>query len=97
MPMSGAEFFFDTNVILYLLSADPATADRAEELLAIGGVISVQVLNAFAAIAFRKLVGSQAREHPLSGRIDSYQSNPKTCLLHWPQSGDACEWRESRP
>lgn len=53
--MSGAEFFFDTNVILYLLSADAAKADRAEELLAIGGIISGQVLNEFAAVASRKL------------------------------------------
>lgn len=53
--MSGAEFFFDTNVILHLLSADTAKADRAEELLAIGGIISVQVLNEFAAVASRKL------------------------------------------
>lgn len=53
--MSGAEAFFDTNVILYLLSADGAKADRAEELLAIGGVISVQVLNEFASVASRKL------------------------------------------
>ena len=53
--MSGGEDFFDTNVVLYLLSADPAKADRAEELLAMGGTISVQVLNEFAAVALRKL------------------------------------------
>ncbi len=53
--MSGAEAFFDTNVVLYLLSADDAKADRAEELLAIGGIISVQVLNEFTAVASRKL------------------------------------------
>jgi predicted nucleic acid-binding protein len=53
--MSGADVFFDTNVVLYLLSADAAKADRAEELLAIGGVISVQVLNEFASVALRKL------------------------------------------
>ena len=41
-PMSDR--FLDTNVILYLL-ADGAKADRAEEILAGGGVISVQVLN----------------------------------------------------
>jgi hypothetical protein len=34
--MSGGEDFFDTNVVLYLLSADTAKADRAEELLALG-------------------------------------------------------------
>ncbi|MGL6109738.1 MAG: PIN domain-containing protein [Rubrivivax sp.] len=53
--MSGGEDFFDTNVVLYLLSEDPAKADRAEELLAIGGTISVQVLNEFVAVASRKL------------------------------------------
>ena len=53
--MSGAESFFDTNVLLYLLSADAAKADRAEALVAGGGVISVQVLNEFAAVATRKL------------------------------------------
>ena len=53
--MDGAEAFFDTNVVLYLLSADNAKADRAEELLAAGGQISVQVLNEFASVAVRKL------------------------------------------
>ncbi len=53
--MSGGDDFFDTNVVLYLLSADTAKADRAEELLAAGGTISVQVLNEFVAVASRKL------------------------------------------
>lgn len=53
--MSGAEVFFDTNVVLYLLSGDVIKADRSEELLVTGGVISVQVLNEFAAVASRKL------------------------------------------
>lgn len=53
--MGGGEDFFDTNVLLYLLSADTVKADRAEELLAIGGTISVQVLNEFVAVASRKL------------------------------------------
>ena len=53
--MSAAEPFFDTNVLLYLLSADAAKADRAESLLAEGGTISVQVLNEFASVALRKI------------------------------------------
>ena len=53
--MPDAETFFESNVLLYLLSADNARADRAEELLANGGVISVQVLNEFAAVGSRKL------------------------------------------
>ena len=53
--MSAAERFFDTNVVLYLLSGDEARADRAEKALTAGGVVSVQVLNEFASIASRKL------------------------------------------
>jgi predicted nucleic acid-binding protein len=52
--MSASEFFFDTNVLLYLISGDRAKADRAEALLGAGGVISVQVLNEFASVAMRK-------------------------------------------
>jgi predicted nucleic acid-binding protein len=52
--MSGSKDFFDTNVVLYMLSADTVKADRAEELLAAGGTISVQVLNEFVSVASRK-------------------------------------------
>jgi predicted nucleic acid-binding protein len=48
------DVFFDTNVLLYLISGDPAKADRAEDLIGRGGVISVQVLNELAAVASRK-------------------------------------------
>jgi predicted nucleic acid-binding protein len=53
--MSVGEDFFDSNVLLYLLSGDAAMADRAEDLLAGGGTISTQVLNEFASVARRKL------------------------------------------
>lgn len=53
--MSGADPFFDTSVLLYLLSDDTAKADRIETLLSARGVISVQVLNEFAVVALRKL------------------------------------------
>ena len=53
--MNGVECFFDTSVLLYLLSSDTEKADRVEELLEHQGVISVQVLNEFAAVASRKL------------------------------------------
>ena len=53
--MKGADRFIDTNVLLYLFSSDEAKADRAEETLARGGVLSVQVLNEFASVASRKL------------------------------------------
>jgi predicted nucleic acid-binding protein len=55
MPAEAAKAFFDTNVLVYVASADQAKADRAESLLAEGGVISVQVLNELANVARRKL------------------------------------------
>ena len=51
--MAGS--FLDSNVLLYVASADTAKADRAERLLAGGGVISVQVLNEIANVARRKM------------------------------------------
>lgn len=53
--MSAANTFFDTSVLLYLLSGDAAKADRVERLLADRGTVSVQVLNEFASVALRKL------------------------------------------
>jgi predicted nucleic acid-binding protein len=53
--MSDADSFFDTSVLLYLLSGDAVRADKIESLLAARGIISVQVLNEFAVVALRKL------------------------------------------
>lgn len=50
----SAEAFFDTNVLLYLLDADPHKAGVAERLLTEGGTISVQILNEFTNVARRK-------------------------------------------
>jgi predicted nucleic acid-binding protein len=58
--MKTGKPFFDTNVLLYLLSEDNRKADRVEEIIAAGGVISVQVLNEFTSVAFRKLGMSYA-------------------------------------
>jgi predicted nucleic acid-binding protein len=53
MPETKA--FIDTNVLLYLLSDDADKADRAEEILRTGGIISVQVLNEMANVARRTI------------------------------------------
>jgi predicted nucleic acid-binding protein len=53
--MSAVDAFFDTSVLLYLLSKHAAKADRVEGLLAARGTISVQVLNEFAAVSLRRL------------------------------------------
>ncbi len=47
--------FIDTNILVYLASADPAKAERAEALVGLGGAISVQVLNELANVARRKM------------------------------------------
>jgi predicted nucleic acid-binding protein len=47
--------FFDTNVLLYVASGDSMKADRAEKLIAAGGMTSVQVLNEIANVARRKM------------------------------------------
>ena len=50
--------FFDTNVLVYLLSGDSAKADVVERALAEGGTISVQVLDELANVSHRKLQSS---------------------------------------
>jgi len=46
--------FFDTNILVYA-QENGEKSDRARALLAAGGVLSVQVLNEFVAVARRKL------------------------------------------
>ena len=47
--------FFDSNVLIYLASGDAVKADQAEAAVAIGGAISVQVLNEITNIVRRKM------------------------------------------
>lgn len=47
--------FFDTNVLVYIASGDAAKADRAEEIIAGGGSINIQVLNELTNVARRKM------------------------------------------
>lgn len=52
--MRDASAFFDTNILLYLVAGDSSKAERAEALIAMSGVVSVQVLNEFADVATGK-------------------------------------------
>jgi predicted nucleic acid-binding protein len=75
--------FFDSNVLLYLVSQDPAKADRAEALLHTGGVISVQVLNEIANVARRKAHLSWRETHSLLELIrDLLRTDPVTLDTH---------------
>lgn len=61
--------FFDSNVLLYVASADAAKASRAETLIAAGGSISVQVLNEIANVARRKMRLSWRETRSLLGGL----------------------------
>jgi predicted nucleic acid-binding protein len=52
--MSG-EAFFDSNVLIYAMVSGDSRRERAQQRIAQGGVISVQVLNEFAAVARRTM------------------------------------------
>src|SRR5215469_6116349 len=53
--MNKGKPFFDTNVIVYAFQARVPKQQVALDLLAAGGITSVQVLNEFANVARRKL------------------------------------------
>lgn len=75
--------FFDTNIIVYLLSGEPAKANTAESLIAGGGVISVQVLNEFSSVARRKLALSWAEtEEVLEALKANLEIVPLTLAVH---------------
>jgi predicted nucleic acid-binding protein len=81
--MPGVKTFFDTNVLLYLLSENAAKADRVEKLLTGGGTISVQVLNEFAAIASRKLSLSWSEIKDILGTIRAIcEIDPVSVEIH---------------
>jgi predicted nucleic acid-binding protein len=52
--MSGRAFF-DSNVLIYAMVSGDPRRERAQQLVARGGVISVQVLYEFVAVARRKM------------------------------------------
>jgi predicted nucleic acid-binding protein len=53
-----AKAFFDTNVLIYAVAQDDPRSTQAEELLASGGMLSVQILNEFASVARRRILMS---------------------------------------
>jgi predicted nucleic acid-binding protein len=53
--MRGEKAFFDTNVLIYAFAEGDSRTETAETLLADGGVVGVQILNEFVAVAVRKL------------------------------------------
>ncbi|MDP1722764.1 MAG: PIN domain-containing protein [Candidatus Gottesmanbacteria bacterium] len=79
--MSGV--FLDTNVVLYLLSADERKANIAEAILAKGGTISVQMLNEAVSVCVRKLKMPWPEVHEfLDGVKACCEVLPLTLVIH---------------
>ena len=57
--------FFDSNVLIYAMVSGDFRRERAQQLIAQGGVISVQVLNELANVARRKMRLSWTDTHDL--------------------------------
>jgi predicted nucleic acid-binding protein len=53
MPVKA---FLDTDVLVYAVAKGDPRSTQAEELLASGGIISVQILNEFVSVARRKIL-----------------------------------------
>jgi predicted nucleic acid-binding protein len=76
MP-DNADWFIDTNVLIYLMSSDELKATRAEQIMEAGGVISIQVLNEFTSVARRKLSMSWEEIREFTGIVRSICSVEK--------------------
>src|SRR5437588_10843837 len=81
--MPDAEVFFDTSVLLYLLSEDDRKADRVEALLQDSGNVSVQVLNEFTAVSRGKLGMSFAEIREILATVRTVcRTHPLTLETH---------------
>ena len=81
MPVKA---FLDTNVLIYALAEDDPRSMQALELLASGGVLSVQILNEFVSVARRKILmpWSDVREALDAFRVLCPSPLPITIELH---------------
>jgi predicted nucleic acid-binding protein len=83
MSEAKAKAFIDSNIALYLLSGDTMKADRAEAVIAAGGVISVQVLNEVTSVMRRKLGMTWAEtDEVLAGLRAACTVEPLTIETH---------------
>jgi len=78
-----ATSFFDTNVLVYIASANTAKADRVEAAIAAGGAISVQVLGELTTVARRKMRMSWPDTHALLSLLRGLLTvHPLTLEIH---------------
>ena len=78
-----SRIFLDSNIILYLLSADHHKADTAQSLLSQSPCISVQVLNEVTSVCLRKLKMNWSEIHDLLAVVKATcQIEPLTVATH---------------
>ena len=78
-----SRIFLDSNIILYLLSADTSKADTAQSLLSEAPCISVQVLNEVTSVCLRKLKMNWSEIHDLLAVVKTTcQIEPLTAATH---------------
>jgi predicted nucleic acid-binding protein len=78
-----SRIFLDSNIILYLLSADTRKADTAQSLLSEAPCISVQVLNEVTSVCLRKLKMNWSEIHDLLAVVKATcQIEPLTAATH---------------
>jgi predicted nucleic acid-binding protein len=73
--------FFDSNILIYTLAEHDPREQVAAALLARGGVVSVQVLNEFVAVARRKLRLSWPEIHQALAAIRACCPPPRPLTL----------------
>lgn len=72
----NAKPFLDTNILIYAFASGEPRAARAEELLAAGGIVSVQVLNEFVNVSRKKLGRSWAEIEEMLAALDVLLAPP---------------------
>jgi predicted nucleic acid-binding protein len=83
MPADARLPFYDTSVLLYLLSTDVSRSRKADQFFLVGGMISVQVLNEFTNVARKKHQLQLTAIRPLLAAIrNAFDVVPVTEAIH---------------
>lgn len=79
--MNSPRPFFDTNVLVYAFVKSDPRMPQAQKILSSGGVVSVQILNEFAAVMRRKLLLDVRAVRELIDEIMVHCPQPRSLTL----------------
>jgi predicted nucleic acid-binding protein len=83
----GSPVFFDSNVLIYAFTQAGNKTDSAQQIVSLGGAISVQVLNETANTLRRKFNVGWPRIHQIIDKIVGLCPNPLTLGLETQRTG----------